>query len=236
MSLFKSFFALLMMGLLAQPVLAQTAAARLRPRRPPAASVVSADYLIGPGDTLQIFVWQNPELSVTVPVRPDGRISTPLVEDTLAVGKTPVQLATDLETALAVFIRTPKVSVIVSQAVGALSQVQVIGQVTRPSGVPYHAGLRVLDALLAVGGLGEFAAPNRAVLIRTENGKETKIKIRVGDLLDSGDLEQNLLLQAGRCDRYPADLVLGTAHCACCSGWQCLAACTAMRSIRCCCG
>ena len=112
----------------------------------------------------------------------------------MAVGKTPVQLAADLETALAVFIRTPKVSVIVSEAVGALSQVQVIGQVTRPSGVPYRAGLRVLDALLAVDGLSEFAAPNRAMLIRTENGKETKTRIRVGDLLDSGDLEQNLLL------------------------------------------
>ncbi len=197
MSLFKSFFALLMMGLLAQPVLAQTAAGQAPAEAPAAASVVSADYLIGPGDTLQIFVWQNPELSVTVPVRPDGRISTPLVEDTVAVGKTPAQLAIDLETALAVFIRTPKVSVIVSQAVGALSQVQVIGQVIRPSGVPFHAGLRVLDALLAVGGLADFAAPNRAVLIRTENGKESKIKIRVGDLLDSGDLEQNLLLQPG---------------------------------------
>ena len=135
--------------------------------------------------------------AVTVPVRPDGRISTPLVGDTVTVGKTPAQLASDLETALAVYIRTPKVSVIVSQAVGALSQVQVIGQVTRPSGVPYHAGLRVLDALLAVGGLTEFAAPNRAVLIRTENGKESKTKIRVGDLLDSGDLDQNLLLKPG---------------------------------------
>ncbi len=198
MSLFKSFSALLVTGLLAQPVLAQTQGGQASvDALAPAASVVSADYLIGPGDTLQIFVWQNPELSVTVPVRPDGRISTPLVEGTLAVGRTPAQLAADLETALAVFIRTPKVSVIVSEAVGALSQVQVIGQVTRPSGVPYHAGLRVLDALLVVGGLSEFAAPNRAVLIRTENGKESKIKIRVGDLLDSGDLEQNLLLQPG---------------------------------------
>ncbi len=196
MSLFKSFCTLLMTSLLVQPALAQTG--QVPAEAPaPAASVVSADYLIGPGDTLQIFVWQNPELSVTAPVRPDGRISTPLVGDTVTVGKTPAQLAADLETALAVFIRTPKVSVIVSQAIGALSQVQVIGQVTRPSGVPYHAGLRVLDALLAVGGLGEFAAPNRAVLIRTENGKESKIKIRVGDLLDSGDLEQNLLLKPG---------------------------------------
>jgi polysaccharide export outer membrane protein len=195
MSLCKSVLALLMTSLLAQPVLAQAPAAPEMPSSGVAA--VSADYLIGPGDTLQIFVWQNPELSVTVPVRPDGRISTPLVEDTLAVGKTPVQLASDLETALAVFIRTPKVSVIVSQAVGALSQVQVIGQVTRPSGIPYRAGLRVLDALLAVDGLSEFAAPNRAMLIRTENGKETKTRIRIGDLLDSGDLEQNLLLQPG---------------------------------------
>ncbi|MBM4221700.1 MAG: sugar ABC transporter substrate-binding protein [Gammaproteobacteria bacterium] len=194
MSLCKTVFALVLTSLLVQPVQAQTPP----PEMPSSGvSAVSADYLIGPGDTLQIFVWQNPELSVTVPVRPDGRISTPLVEDTLAVGKTPVQLATDLETALAVFIRTPKVSVIVSQAVGALSQVQVIGQVTRPSGVPYRAGLRVLDALLAVEGLSEFAAPNRAMLIRTENGKETKTRIRIGDLLDSGDLEQNLLLQPG---------------------------------------
>lgn len=195
MSLRKRLFTLLMTVLLAQPVLAQTPAAPETPSS--GVSSVSADYLIGPGDTLQIFVWQNPELSVTVPVRPDGRISTPLVEDTLAVGKTPVQLAADLETALAVFIRTPKVSVIVSQAVGALSQVQVIGQVTRPSGVPYHAGLRILDALLAVGGLSDFAAPNRAMLIRTEDGKETKTRVRIGDLLDSGDLDQNLLLQPG---------------------------------------
>lgn len=195
MSLLRIFSMLLMTSLLAQPLLAQTSASSEMPST--AVSAVSADYLVGPGDTLQIFVWQNPELSVTVPVRPDGRISTPLVEDTVAVGKTPVQLAADLETALAVFIRTPKVSVIVSEAVGALSQVQVIGQVTRPSGVPYRAGLRVLDALLAVEGLSEFAAPNRAMLIRTENGKETKTRIRVGDLLDSGDLEQNLLLKPG---------------------------------------
>lgn len=195
MSLLKSVFAVLMSSLFLQLAVAQTPAAAEVP--PSGVAPVSADYLIGPGDTLQIFVWQNPELSVTVPVRPDGRISTPLVEDTLAVGKTPVQLATDLETALTVFIRTPKVSVIVSQAIGALSQVQVIGQVTRPSGVPYRAGLRVLDALLAVEGLSEFAAPNRAMLIRTENGKETRIKVRIGDLLDSGDLEQNLLLQPG---------------------------------------
>jgi len=130
-------------------------------------------------------------------VRPDGRISTPLVEDLVAVGKTPATLAADIETALSVFIRSPEVSVIVDTALGTLSQVQVIGQVAKPSGVPYRAGLRVLDVLLEVGGLTEFAAPNRTRLIRTENHKQRKIKIRLGDLLDDGDLSQNLELQPG---------------------------------------
>lgn len=196
MSRFRSFVALLLIAvpaLLGQTVAAQSQAA------PPAsgAVAVSADYLIGPGDTLQIFVWQSPELSTTVPVRPDGRISMPLVEDMVAVGKTPAALASDLGTALAVFVRSPQVSVMVSNAIGALTQVQVIGQVTRPSGIPFHAGLKVLDALLAVGGLTEFAAPNRALLIRTRDGKETKTKVRIGDLLDHGDLAQNLDLQPG---------------------------------------
>ena len=156
-----------------------------------------ADYLIGPGDTLQIFVWQSPELSTSVAVRPDGRISTPLVEDIVAVGKTPALLAKEIETELSAFVRAPKVSVIVSNAVGALSQVQVIGQVAKPTGVPFRAGLKVLDVLLLVGGLTEFAAPNRAILIRTENFKEKKIKVRIGDLLDDGDLSQNLDLKPG---------------------------------------
>lgn len=155
------------------------------------------DYLIGPGDTLQIFVWQSPDLSGPVVVRPDGRISTPLVEDLVAVGKTPARLATDIEATLAEFIRSPEVSVIVSTALGSLSQVQVIGQVVRPSGVPFRAGLRVLDVLLEVGGLTEFAAPNRTRLIRTENSRERKIKIKLGDLLDDGDLTQNIELKPG---------------------------------------
>ena len=167
------------------------------PAMPGPQGQAGADYLIGPGDTLQIFVWQSPDLSGPVVVRPDGRISTPLVEDMVAVGKTPANLATDLKTALAAFIRSPEVSVIVSAALGTLSQVQVIGQVTTPSAVPYRAGLRVLDVLLQVGGLTEFAAPNRAILIRTENSKEKKIKIHIGDLLDDGDLSQNLALQPG---------------------------------------
>jgi polysaccharide export outer membrane protein len=173
------------------------------PDQPPAGAAVrpagpaQGDYLIGPGDTLQIFVWRSPELSTEVPVRPDGRISTPLVEDMRAVGKTPAQLAADIEVALGEFIRGPKVSVIVSGAVGTLSQVQVIGQVKTPSAVAYRAGLRVLDVLLAVDGVTEFAAPNRSLLIRTENGKETRTRIRLGKLLDDGDLSQNLELRPG---------------------------------------
>ncbi len=196
MSRFRSFVVLLLTVVPA--LLGQTVAAQSQAVPPASGSVaVSADYLIGPGDTLQIFVWQSPELSTTVPVRPDGRISMPLVEDMVAVGKTPAALASDLGTALAVFVRSPQVSVMVSNAIGALTQVQVIGQVTRPSGIPFHAGLKVLDALLAVGGLTEFAAPNRALLIRTRDGKETKTKVRIGDLLDHGDLAQNLDLQPG---------------------------------------
>ena len=211
MSLFRSLVAgLLTIGLalpghqaLAQspsevkPVPAMSAPAMPAPAISSPQGQAGADYLIGPGDTLEIFVWQSPDLSGPVVVRPDGRISTPLVEDMVAVGKTPANLATDLKTALAAFIRSPEVSVIVSAALGTLSQVQVIGQVTTPSAVPYRAGLRVLDVLLQVGGLTEFAAPNRAILIRTENSREKKIKIHIGDLLDDGDLSQNLALQPG---------------------------------------
>lgn len=163
----------------------------------PAMPASRADYLIGPGDTLQIFVWQNPELSVSVPVRPDGRISTPLVQDMVAVGKTPMALAADLTTALAEYVRNPQVSVIVSNPVGSLGQVKVIGQVKTPGGLPYREGLRVLDAVLQVGGISQFAAPNRAKLIRVENGKQTETRIRLGDLLEGGDLDQNLLLKPG---------------------------------------
>lgn len=167
------------------------------PAVPPAMPSSQADYLIGPGDTLQIFVWQNPELSVSVPVRPDGRISTPLVPDMVAVGKTPTALATDLTSALGEFVRNPQVSVIVSNPVGSLGQVKVIGQVKTPGGIAYREGLRVLDAVLQVGGVSQFAAPNRAKLIRVENGKQSETRIRLGDLLEGGDLDQNVLLKPG---------------------------------------
>ncbi len=130
----------------------------------------AADYIIGPGDTLEVFVWRNPELSVTVPVRPDGKISTPLVEDMVAVGKTPPQLARDMETVLSEYVRSPKVNIIVTTAASAFSLVKVVGQVQKPSALPYREGMRVLDAVLAVGGLTQFASGNRARIVRDENG------------------------------------------------------------------
>jgi len=162
-----------------------------------AASAVAPDYRIGPGDTLQIFVWRNPELTQTVPVRPDGKISTPLVEDMVAVGKTPSQLARDIEGVLSEYIRSPQVNVIVTNPVSAFSQVKVIGQVVNPQSLPYREGMRVLDAILAAGGLTEFAAGNRGKIVRRVDGKDTELKIKVEDLVNKGAMKHNLELKPG---------------------------------------
>ncbi|HEU0225986.1 MAG TPA: XrtA/PEP-CTERM system exopolysaccharide export protein [Steroidobacteraceae bacterium] len=154
-------------------------------------------YIIGPGDTLQVFVWRNPELTTSVPVRPDGKISTPLVEDMVAVGKTPSQLARDIEVVLAEYIRQPQVNIIVSTAISTFSQVKIIGQVTNPQAIPYREGMTVMDAVLAVGGLGPYAAGNRARLVRTENGAQKQLRVKLSDLLNRGDLSQNLPLKPG---------------------------------------
>lgn len=160
-------------------------------------SVAASEYRIGPGDQLQIYVWQNDELSVTVPVRPDGRISTPLVEDMAAVGKTPTQLAADIEGRLAEYIRTPEVSVIVLDFVGTFAeQIRVVGQAAAPQALAYQEGMTVLDVLIAVGGLTEFASGNRARLIRQEGGSTREIRLRLDDLLD-GDIRQNLAMRPG---------------------------------------
>jgi polysaccharide export outer membrane protein len=167
------------------------------PETEPAASKVSENYVIGPGDGLQIFVWRNPELTATVPVRPDGRISTPLVEDMVAVGKTPSQLARDIEAVLSEYVRSPQVNVIVTQPASTFSQVKVIGQVATPQALAFREGMTVLDAVLAVGGLAPFAAGNRAKLIRMENGKQKELKVKVADLVNKGDMRHNLELRPG---------------------------------------
>jgi polysaccharide biosynthesis/export protein len=162
-----------------------------------AAPAVGPNYLIGPGDSLQVFVWRNPDLSTVVPVRPDGKISTPLVEDMVAVGKTPSNLARDIEHVLGEFIRSPQVNVIVTIPVSALSQVKVIGQVTNPQSLPYREGMRVLDAVLASGGLAQYAAGNRAKIVRKQGDKQTELRIKLDSLINKGDMKQNLELKPG---------------------------------------
>jgi len=166
-------------------------------RAPSAAQADTNQYVIGPGDTLQVFVWRNPDLSQTVPVRPDGRISTPLVQNMVAVGKTPAQLARDMEQVLAQYLRSPQVNIIVTQPVAALSQVKVIGQVVHPMAIPYHAGMTVLDVVLQAGGLTLYAAGNRAKLVRTEHGTAEQLPVRLENLMQKGDMSQNLPVQPG---------------------------------------
>ena len=177
--------------------LAQSPAAPAAPAPAKVANGVSSDYVIGPGDTLQVFVWRNAELTATVPVRPDGKISTPLVEDMVAVGKTPSQLARDIEKVLSEYVKTPEVNVIVTVPASVFSQVKVIGQVLHPAALPYREGMTILDAVLAVGGLGTFAAGDRARLIRTANGKQTEVRVKLAKLVNNGDMTQNLALRPG---------------------------------------
>ncbi|MEM7432687.1 MAG: XrtA/PEP-CTERM system exopolysaccharide export protein [Pseudomonadota bacterium] len=156
------------------------------------------DYQIGPGDTLNIFVWRNDDLSVTVPVRPDGKISTPLVEDMEAVGKTPSELARDMEEVLAEYIRSPRVNVIVEGFVGTFSeQVRVLGQAAQPQSIPYRERMTLLDVMIEVGGLTEFASGNRSKLVRVVDGQTQEYRVRLDDLVNKGDLDQNMLMQPG---------------------------------------
>ncbi len=172
----------------------------------PAASFVAMqegpgeDYIIGPLDELTIFVWRNPELGAKVQVRPDGRITTPLITDMPAVGKTPKMLADDITLQLSQYIQDPLVSVIVNKFAGTFSQqVRIIGATGKPASLPYRANMTVLDAMIAVGGLSEYAAGNRAKLIRfdKETGKQAEYGLRLGDLLKRGDSKANVMLMPG---------------------------------------
>lgn len=155
-------------------------------------------YIIGPGDSLNVFVRDNPKLSTTIPVRPDGRISIPLVQSITAAGKTPDQLADDLQKALSHYIRSPLVTVIVKNFVGAYSQqVRVVGQATTPKAVSYRSGMSLLDVMIDVGGLTKFAAGNKAKIIRhLPDGKEQAVPVRIGDLMN-GAIEYNVAMRPG---------------------------------------
>ena len=167
------------------------------PPAPAVAATPDYQYLIGPLDSVNIIVWRNPELSMSVPVRPDGRISTPLVEDLPALGRNPAQLARDLEKALSKFIRDPVVTVIVSSFNGPTSeQIRIIGEAARPQAVAYRQNMTVLDVMIAVGGLTDFADGNKSVLVRgSEKGKQ--YSVRLGDLVRRGDISANVDMRPG---------------------------------------
>lgn len=158
---------------------------------------MDADYIIGAGDVLRVFVLRSPELSAEVPVRPDGKITTPLVNDMMAVGKTASQLAKDIESNLAEYVRTPTVSVIISRPVGAFGQVRVVGQAVNPRALPFRKDMTVLDVIIEVGGLSQYAAGNRARVIRSAGGSSKQIHLKLDNLLNKGDVSQNLKMEPG---------------------------------------
>ena len=163
-----------------------------------AAPAVSAQYVIGPGDNLGIFVYDNPQLSADIPVRPDGRISTPLISDIMAAGKTPSQLGTEIEERLKEYVKDPHVTVMVRGFVGPFDlQIRVIGEATDPQAIPYRDGMTVLDVMIATKGLTRYAAGNRAVIIRRIGTKEQTIHVRLSDLLKDGDIAQNVAMRPG---------------------------------------
>jgi len=161
------------------------------------------EYVIGPGDQLGVFVYDNPQLSADVPVRPDGRISTPLIQNVVAAGKTPTQLGKEMEDRLKEFIKDPRVTIIVRGFVGPLDkQIRVIGEAADPLALPYREHLTVLDVMIASHGLTRYAAGNRSVIIRRgtdKNGHPTQetIHVRLSDLMKDGDISQNVELRPG---------------------------------------
>lgn len=170
----------------------------------PSAQFVSANegpgpqYIVGPLDSLNIFVWRNPELSTSVIVRPDGRFSVPLIDDLPATGQTPTELARAIEEQLAVYIQNPIVTVIVSGFQGPFAQqVRVVGEAANPRAIPYRANMTLLDIMIEVGGLTDFAAGNRATLVRFSNGVQREYRVRISSLLKDGDISANVGILPG---------------------------------------
>jgi polysaccharide export outer membrane protein len=167
------------------------------PPAPQQAAAPDYSYVIGAGDNVNIIVWRNPELSLSVPVRPDGKVSAPLVEELVAQGKTPVELAREIEKKLSTFVRDPVVTVIVTGFVGPYSeQIRVVGEAARPQFLPYKQKMTLLDVMIAVGGLTDFADGNRAIIQRSaEGGKQYSVRIK--DLVRRGDLSANVEMRPG---------------------------------------
>jgi polysaccharide export outer membrane protein len=166
------------------------------PPAPTTAATPDYNYVIGPGDTVNIIVWRNPELSMAVPVRPDGKITSPLIEDLPALGKDSTTLARDMEKALAKYVRDPVVTVIVTNFNGPYSeQIRIVGEATRPQILPYRQKMTLLDVMIAVGGITDFANGNAASILRTAEGKQYNVRIR--DLIKRGDVSANVDMKPG---------------------------------------
>jgi polysaccharide export outer membrane protein len=172
---------------------------------PAGAAVPAPDYVIGPGDVLQVFVWKKPDLSTEVPVRPDGKITTPLVPDVQAEGKTSTELAAELRTKLSAYVEDPVVTVMVKTFAAPDNEaaIRVIGAATTPKTVPYRVGITALDVIIAVGGLNTYASGNSAQLIRRENGAYHTYPLHLADLLSGGDMSDNVQLMPGDIIRIP---------------------------------
>ena len=170
---------------------------KLPPAPQQASGLSDYAYLIGPGDNLNIVIWRNPELSTSVPVRPDGMITTPLVEDIKATNRTPTQLAREIEKSLTKYIQDPIVTIIVTGFVGPYSeQIRIVGQAARPQTLPYRQNMSLLDVMITVGGLTDFAAGNRATILRTREGN-AQYRVRLNDLLQKGDVSANVEMRPG---------------------------------------
>jgi polysaccharide biosynthesis/export protein len=187
--------------IVAAAILILVAACAGQPELAPASSVERAavePYRIGPGDTLKVFVWGNPSLSDEVPVRPDGRVSIPLLEDVEAADKTPTELGREIEERLSAFVADPLVTVIVTEFVGPFDeQVRVVGEATEPQAIPYRDDMTMLDVMIEVGGLTEFAAGNRSTLVRIAEGREQQYRVRLDDLVRDGDISANVAMRPG---------------------------------------
>jgi polysaccharide export outer membrane protein len=172
-------------------------AQKLSPPAPADVTLAQYKYLIGPGDLLSVIVWRNPDLSMSVPVRPDGRISLPLVEDLPAAGKDPTAVAREVERALSKYLRDPVVTIVVTQFGGPYSeQIRVIGQAAKPQALPYRANMTLLDVMIAVGGITDFADGNRSNILRTSEGNKL-YSVRLDDLLRDGDISANVAIKPG---------------------------------------
>lgn len=187
----------LLMGCVLSQIAACAGYSSSYPSAPVSAATPGYDYVVGAGDTLNIIVWRNPELSMSVPVRPDGKVSTPLVDELVAQGKTSVEIARDVEAALSKLVRDPVVTIIVTSFVGPYSeQIRVVGEAAKPQSLPYKQKMTVLDVMIAVGGLTDFADGNSASITRASEG-DKRYSVRLKDLIKRGDISANVEMKPG---------------------------------------